>query len=246
MSKPLLSLKDIHKSFVINHTGVASVKSLMLRGRKGGTEKIDVLRGISFDVHSGETLALVGRNGAGKSTLLSLIARVYKPTAGTVEVNCRVAPLLELGAGFHPELTGLQNVFFNANILGLNYQQIEERLDSIIEFAGLSKHIDAPSRTYSSGMVARLGFAVAIHVDADLLIMDEVLAVGDFEFQEKCLARLREFRAAGGSMLFVSHNPAWSRGVPDRCIWLEHGKIAMEGSPEEVVDAYEHGSGDQL
>ena len=180
----------------------------------------------------------MGRNGAGKSTLLSLLARIYKPTSGVCQVNGRVAPLLELGAGFHPDLTGIQNIYINASILGLARKQIDERLDSIVDFSELTHHIDAPFRTYSSGMAARLGFAVAIHVDADVLLMDEVLAVGDFAFKAKCGAKIRELRQQGKTILVVSHGTEDIQKLADRCIWIQNGEVQAQGHPGEVLPRY--------
>ncbi len=238
MKEAAIEVRNLKKQFTLTHSGAASLKTAILWWRNRRREQLEVLHGISFDVHKGETLAVVGKNGAGKSTLLSLLARVYKPTAGEVKINGRVAPLLELGAGFHPDLSGRENIFFNGVILGLTRKQILARTPDIIEFAELHRHIDAPVRTYSSGMLARLGFAVAVHVDADILIVDEVLAVGDYEFEEKCYARIEEFRQAGGSILFVSHDLEAVRRVADRCIWLKNGNIEMEGDPEEVLRGY--------
>lgn len=246
MSEPIVSVKDLRKSFRVSHTGAGSLKSALLWWKPRRIETLEVLKGVTFDLQRGETVAVVGRNGAGKSTLLSLLARVYKPTAGTLSVKGRVAPLLELGAGFHPDLTGAENVYFNGVILGLTRKEITTRMDSIIDFAELRQHIDAPVRTFSSGMMARLGFAVAVHVDAEILIVDEVLAVGDFEFERKCYAKIDEFRRNGGSILFVSHDMDDVRRVADRCIWLQHGQIQMQGKPEEIIAAYEGGEGDPL
>ncbi len=238
MSEPVISVRDLRKEFVLSHQGAGSIKTALLWWKRRRLERLEVLRGVSFELRRGESLALVGRNGAGKSTLLSLIARVYKPTSGSIEIRGRVAPLLELGAGFHPDLSGRENVFFNGVILGLTRKEILARTDSIIAFAELESHIDAPVRSYSSGMLARLGFAVAVHVDADILIVDEVLAVGDFEFEQKCYRKIDEFRKAGGSILFVSHGWESVRRVADRCIWLENGLIAQEGDPDDVLSAY--------
>jgi lipopolysaccharide transport system ATP-binding protein len=185
---------------------------------------------------------VIGKNGAGKSTLLSLLARVYLPTSGEVKVHGRVAPLLELGAGFHPDLTGVENVFFNGVILGLTRKQVSERLPEIVAFSGLEHHIDAPVRSYSSGMLARLGFACAVHVDAEVLLIDEVLAVGDYEFEQKCYATIEAFQKNGGSILFVSHQMDAVRRVADRVIWLKEGLIEAEGDPETVIGRYESGA----
>lgn len=239
MSDPMIRVRGLEKRFLLSHSGAASLKTALLWWRRGGREWLDVLRGIDLEVRRGECVALIGRNGAGKSTLLSILSRVYKPTRGEASVAGRIAPLLELGAGFHPDLTGAENVLFNAVILGLTRKQVAERMDAIIDFAELRTHIDAPARTYSSGMLARLGFAVAAHVDADVLIVDEVLAVGDFAFEQKCYRFIEQFRAAGGTILFVSHNMDSVRRVADRCIWLARGKVAMAGDPGPVIAAYQ-------
>ena len=233
-----IQIRDIRKQFVVNHAGVASIKTLIVWWRKRNVIKLDVLKGITLDVHEGECLALIGRNGAGKSTLLSLIARIYKPTSGDIIVSGRVAPLLELGAGFHLDLTGIENIYFNGVILGLTRKEVQDRLPKIIEFSELGDAIGAPVRTYSSGMMARLGFAIAIHVDADILIVDEVLAVGDQKFEQKCLERVKSFRDAGGSILLVSHQLETVKMFADRCAWLEDGLVKQIGTPEDVIRAY--------
>lgn len=174
--------------------------------------------------------------------MLSLIARVYKPTSGTITIQGRIAPLLELGAGFHPDLTGAENVLFNGIILGLTRKQVKDRIEKIVAFSELGDHIYAPVRTYSSGMMARLGFAIAIHVDADILIVDEVLAVGDFEFEQKCYRAIDAFRETGGTILFVSHNVDSIRRVASRCVWLTAGQIKLDGAVDEVLTAYLHSS----
>lgn len=234
-----IEISDLHKEFILSHSGVGSLKTLALWWKKKSYEKLQVLKGINLNVDNGECVAIVGRNGAGKSTLLSLIARVYKPTSGKLVVHGRLAPLLELGAGFHPDLSGQENILFNGMILGLTRKEVLERTPQIVEFAELEQHIDAPVRTYSSGMLARLGFSVAVHVDADILIVDEVLAVGDFSFEQKCYRRIEEFRSQGGTILFVSHNASAVRRVADRCVWLDNGQIADEGDPEAVLKSYE-------
>lgn len=237
--EPVIHVDNLHKEFLLTHSGVGSIKTLLLWRKEKGIELLHVLKGISFDIYSGECVAFVGRNGAGKSTLLSLIARIYKPNSGTLEVKGKVAPLLELGAGFHPDLTGLQNVYVNANILGLTDAQIDERLDDIVGFSEIINHIDSPVRTYSSGMIARLGFAVAAHVDADILLIDEMLAVGDFAFREKCYLKLEELKGKGKTIVVVSHGDADVVRLADRCIWLQNGKIQRDGLPEEVLPVYQ-------
>ncbi len=235
---PAIQIENLTKDFVISNSAIGSIKTLILWWRKRSVQRLHVLRGISFDVAKGECVAIVGRNGAGKSTLLSLLARVYKPTSGKIQVNGRIAPLLELGAGFHPDLTGVENVYFNGVVLGLTRKQVQERLPQIAEFSELGEHLYAPVRTYSSGMLARLGFAVAVHVDAEVLLVDEVLAVGDFEFTQKCLKRISQFKKDGGTILLVSHQTDTIREFADRCIWIQHGEIKQIGKPDEVIPAY--------
>lgn len=233
-----LDIREVRKTFTLSHSGAASLKTALLWWKKANREKLDVLNGLTIQVKHGECVALVGRNGAGKSTLLSLISRIYKPTSGEIVVDGRIAPLLELGAGFHPDLTGLENILYNGMILGLSRKEVLERTPQIVAFAELETHIDTPVRTYSSGMQARLGFAIAAHVDADILIVDEVLAVGDYSFEKKCYDYIDEFRRKGGTILFVSHNPDSVRRVADRVIWLAQGQIKMDGSVETVLEAY--------
>lgn len=234
-----IEIKDLRKEFVVSHSGIASIKTLLVWWKKRNIVKLDVLKGVSIEVKKGECLAIIGKNGAGKSTLLSLLAKIYKPTSGSLKVNGRVAPLLELGAGFHPDLTGIENVYFNAVILGLTREQVKERLPSIVEFSELGEAVQAPVRTYSSGMMARLGFSIAVHVDADILIVDEVLAVGDQHFERKCLKRVEEFREQGGTILLVSHQLDTVKEFADRCVWLSNGVVQMNGSPAEVIEVYE-------
>lgn len=242
-----ITIKELRKEFLLSTSGAASIKTMLLWWKRRQLKHIQVLKGISFEVNPGECVAVVGKNGAGKSTLLSLLARVYKPTSGSIKVKGRIAPLLELGAGFHPDLTGEENIYFNGVILGLSRKEMKERTQSIIEFSEIGEHINAPTRTYSSGMLARLGFSVAVHVDADILLVDEVLAVGDFEFERKCYAKIDEFRAAGGTILFVSHQMDAVRRVADRCIWLKDGNIHRVGTPDQIIGEYEgHGPDPEL
>ena len=233
-----VAIKDLRKQFVVSHSGIASIKSLLLFWRKRSYVHLEVLKGVSLEVRGGECVAVIGTNGAGKSTLLSLLARIYLPSSGSLEVKGRVAPLLELGAGFHNDLSGLENIYFNAVILGLTRQQVKERLDAIVEFSELGEAIQAPVRTYSSGMMARLGFAIAIHVDAEVLIVDEVLAVGDQRFEQKCLERVEQFRRDGGAILLVSHQLPTVEKFADRVVWLKDGLVEMEGEPSVVIAEY--------
>jgi ABC-type polysaccharide/polyol phosphate transport system ATPase subunit len=210
--------------------------------RSARREVVEVLHGIDLDVKHGETVALIGRNGSGKSTLLGLIARVYLPTQGTIERNGRIAPLLELGAGFHPDLTGEENAELYGAILGMSGGEIQQKLPSIIAFGfdrpDLAAMIDTPLRNYSDGMKMRLGFAVAIHTDPDMLLFDEVLAVGDEGFQHKCYRKIEELQLAGKTIIFVSHDMHVVRQVATRVVWLHEGVIRMDGPVEEVVPAY--------
>jgi ABC-type polysaccharide/polyol phosphate transport system ATPase subunit len=196
------------------------------------------LRDINLEVRRGEIFGIIGRNGAGKSTLLKVISRVLTPTTGRVWIKGRVAPLLELGAGFHPELTGRENIYLNGTLLGHPHREIETRLEEIIEFAELGAFIEAPLRTYSSGMVGRLGFAVATSWQPEILILDEVMSVGDEAFRRKCRARMEEFRAAGATTLLVSHDMETVRSLCSRVAWLQRGELRREGRADEVVEAY--------
>jgi ABC-type polysaccharide/polyol phosphate transport system ATPase subunit len=197
------------------------------------------LRNVSFQLADGESLAIVGSNGAGKSTLLGLAAGLCLPDQGRVLVNGRIAALLELGSGFHPDLTGAENLVLNAALLGLSKRKTNELFDRIVEFSGIGEFIDDPLRTYSSGMILRLAFSIAIQCEPDVLLIDEVLAVGDASFQEKSKEALVSFRRAGKSMLFVSHYAGAVREMCDRAIWIDHGSVVMNGQVNEVLDAYQ-------
>jgi ABC-2 type transport system ATP-binding protein len=219
---------------------ISSIKDYLIRRLKGqiAFDEFWALRSVDLEVRKGETFGIIGPNGAGKSTLLKLIAGVQRPTTGRVWVKGRVAPLLQLGAGFDHELTGRENVFLNGTILGYRESDIEKRFDRIVDFAGIRDFIDAPLRTYSTGMVARLGFAIATDVQPDLLILDEVLSVGDEEFQRKSAARIRELRANGDAILFVSHALPTVQALCHRVAWLEHGHLRALGPPDEVIGQY--------
>jgi len=196
------------------------------------------LRDVSFSVARGEVVGIIGRNGAGKSTLLKVLSKITYPTSGRMKVNGRVASLLEVGTGFHEELTGRENVYLNGSILGMKKREVDSKLDSIVTFAGVERFVDTPIKRYSTGMRLRLGFAVAAHLDPDLLIVDEVLAVGDASFQRKCLNTMEELQSGGRTVLFVSHNMAAVENLCSRCIWIDAGKVQMDGSPREVISAY--------
>jgi lipopolysaccharide transport system ATP-binding protein len=207
--------------------------------RSMSAHRFFALDGISLEVQKGEAVGVIGSNGSGKSTLLGLIAGVIGPQKGTVEVRGRVAPLLELGAGFHYELTGYENIVLNGVLMGLTRREVATRMEAIVAFSGLEASLNEPLRTYSSGMVARLGFSVAVHLDPDILLIDEILAVGDTHFQARCYERLEEFRRQGTTFVIVSHALAEIRYLCDRVIWLAAGKIMMQGKPDEVIAAYE-------
>ena len=196
------------------------------------------LKDVSFVVDRGEAFGIIGRNGSGKSTLLKVISGILKPTSGTVRVNGRVAALIELGAGFHPEITGRENIVINGIMLGLTRREIDKRFDAIVEFSGIRDFIDQPVKTYSSGMYVRLGFAVAVHVDPEILLIDEVLAVGDEEFSQKCIAKIQEMKYRGVTLLFVTHQLDQVRNLCDRALWLDHGMTEAIGDPVRVVDHY--------
>ena len=237
----VIDLKGVSVQYRVPTEQIATLKEYvirMLQGRRIEYRAFWALQGLDLEIRQGESLGIIGRNGAGKSTLLKVIARVLRPTKGRVRVRGSVAPLIELGAGFHPELTGRENVFLNGAMLGFSQAQMKERFDRIVEFAEVGSFIDAALRSYSSGMVMRLGFAVATEVDPDILIIDEVLAVGDEAFQEKCLARMAEFRAKGTTILFVSHALDSVRAICDRAVWIEGGHLSREGGVEDVIDAY--------
>lgn len=201
-------------------------------------ERFQALSGVSFTLRHGECLGIIGHNGAGKSTMLNLITGLCLPTEGRVLVEGKVAALLELGSGFHADLTGAENVYINAALLGLSRRQATERFAAIVEFSGIGDFIHEPLRTYSSGMVMRLAFSVAIHVDADLLVVDEVLGVGDQSFFQKCVRRIEAFRGAGKTLICVSHSLPMIESLCDRVLWLDHGHLVEDGATRAVVDAY--------
>ena len=201
-------------------------------------ERFEALKGVSFEVPTGKTLGIIGENGSGKSTLLKILAGISKPTAGALVTRGRISALIELGAGFHPEISGRENVFINGIILGLTRKRIQEKYGEIVSFAELEEFIDNPVKTYSSGMFMRLGFSIAINVDPDILLIDEVLAVGDASFVPKCLDKINEFRRKGKTIIFVSHDLATVERICDEVIWLKHGEIEMRGYPKRVIDAY--------
>jgi ABC-type polysaccharide/polyol phosphate transport system ATPase subunit len=235
----LIEFESVTKTF---KTGTAAKLILgHIQDRLARREQVvfEALKDVSFQVEAGESLAIIGRNGAGKSTLLSLVAGLCDPNKGRVTVNGRVAALLELGSGFHPDLTGVENLWMNAALLGLTRKRTAEIFESVVEFAGIGDFIYQPLRTYSSGMTMRLAFAVAVHVDPDILIIDEVLGVGDSSFYQKCLDKIYEFRHLGKTLLFVSHSSATLGKFCDRALWLDHGQVVAEGLLDDIVPMYE-------
>lgn len=206
----------------------------MLFWKRNRYEKRHVLNGISFNVKRGEAIGLVGKNGCGKSTTLKMLTKIIYPDSGTIEMRGRVSSLIELGAGFHPDMSGRENIYTNASIFGLTKKEIDARLDDIIAFSELEDFIDNPVRTYSSGMYMRLAFAVAINVDADILLIDEILAVGDANYQAKCFNKLREIKAEGTTIVIVSHSLGQIEQICDRSIWIKNGLIEAEGTPKDV------------
>ena len=228
----------VWKTFRIYQQRSSTLKQAVLRRGREEYEEFWALKDVSFDVPAGTTLGLIGANGAGKSTMLKVLSRILVPDRGSVEMHGRVSALLELGAGFHPELSGRENVFLNGTILGMSQTDLLKRFDDIVEFAGLEKAIDHAVKTYSSGMQARLGFSVAVAIEPDILIVDEVLAVGDEEFQRRSLERMNELRSGGRTAIFVSHGLAQVQQICDRAVWLDHGQVRAAGDTEEVINAY--------
>jgi ABC-type polysaccharide/polyol phosphate transport system ATPase subunit len=236
----VIEVQHLWKQYRRPHLKVTSLKEAViafLRGQTGYTQ-FWALQDVSFTVKSGEAVGVIGANGSGKSTLFAIIARVLQPTRGTLKVDGKVCPLLELGTGFHPELTGRDNVYLNASILGLSHDETRERYDSIVDFAELAEVMDAPVKTYSTGMIVRLGFSVAVHMDPEVLLIDEVLTVGDEHFQHKSFSRLQQFKQAGKTIFVVSHDLVTVQRLCERTIWLDHGQMQMDGATAKVADAY--------
>jgi ABC-type polysaccharide/polyol phosphate transport system ATPase subunit len=232
----------ISKQFTLYHERPRSFQELFLnllnRKRSSAKERYWALNDVSFEIETGEMVGIIGRNGAGKSTILKLISRIIEPTSGQIEVNGRVGALLELGAGFHPDLTGRENVYLNGSILGLSRKEIDRQFDEIVAFAELERFIDVPVKRNSSGMFVRLGFSIAVHTRPDLLLIDEVLAVGDAAFQQKCLEKIAEFRHGESTIVFVSHDLKSVQQLCSRTIWLEDGQIRQIGEADRVIASY--------
>lgn len=230
---------NVYKTFNVYLDKANTIKEKLLflfsRNRK---EKREVLKGINLTVKKGEVVALIGTNGSGKSTLLKLMTKIIYPNKGKIETKGKLTSLLELGAGFHPDFSGRENIYFNASIFGLTRKEIDDRLEDIIDFSELRDFIDNPVRTYSSGMYMRLAFSVAINVDADILLIDEILSVGDEHFQNKCFNKMLELKNEGKTMVFVTHSMDSVKKLCDRTIWLKDGKIKMDGNTNDVVEKY--------
>ena len=233
-----IEVDHISKSFKIFYDKGHTIKDQVVSSKRRRYEKREVLKDISFKLKRGEAVGLIGHNGCGKSTTLKLLTRIMYPDSGTITMRGRVSSLIELGAGFHPDMSGRENIYINASIFGLNKKEIDRRLEDIIAFSELEEFIDNPVRTYSSGMYMRLAFAVAINVDADILLIDEILAVGDVAFQAKCFNRLREIKKAGTTIVIVSHSLAQIEQICDRSIWIHDGLIREEGAPRIVDPKY--------
>lgn len=231
-------VENVYKSFNIYMDKANSLKEKLLFWNRNKREKREVLKNINLSIKDGEAVALIGVNGSGKSTLLKLMTKIIYPNKGKITTNGKLTSLLELGAGFHPDFTGRENIYFNASIFGLTRSEINNRLDKIIEFSELGSYIDNPVRTYSSGMYMRLAFAIAINVDADILLVDEVLAVGDQHFQDKCIAKMKQLKEEGKTMVFVTHSLGTVKEFCNRAVWLKDGEIKMDGNPEEVIEKY--------
>ena len=231
-------VEHVYKSFNIYMDKANSLKEKLLFWNRNKKEKREVLKDINLTIKNGEAVGLIGVNGSGKSTLLKLMTKIIYPNQGKITTNGKLTSLLELGAGFHPDFSGRENIYFNASIFGLTRKKIDERIDKIIEFSELGSYIDNPVRTYSSGMYMRLAFAVAINVDADILLVDEVLAVGDQHFQDKCIAKMKELKEEGKTMVFVTYSLSTVKDFCNRAVWLSNGEIKMDGEPDTVIDKY--------
>jgi ABC-type polysaccharide/polyol phosphate transport system ATPase subunit len=233
-----VELINISKKFNLYHDRTPTLKERVIFWNRQKTEEYWALKNVNLKISKGKTVGLIGRNGSGKSTLLKIISKILYPSSGELIINGRISTLLELGAGFHPDFTGRENIFLNSSILGLSRKQTEKRLNEIIQFAELEEFIDNPVRNYSSGMYMRLGFSVAVHVEPDILLVDEVLAVGDLSFQKKCLEKINEFRAKGKTIIFVTHDMSLVQRICDEVVWLENGVIIANEKSREVVNSY--------
>ena len=231
-------VEHVYKTFEVYMDKANSLKEKLLFWKRNKKEKREILKDINLTINKGEAVALIGVNGSGKSTLLKLMTKIIYPNKGKIITNGKLTSLLELGAGFHPDFSGRENIYFNASIFGLTKKQIDERLNDIIEFSELGTHIDNPVRTYSSGMYMRLAFSVAINVQAYILLIDEILAVGDQHFQEKCFNKLKELKKEGKTIVIVTHSMNQVKQFCDRAVWLYKGEIRMDGKVDDVLEEY--------
>lgn len=231
-------VKNMSKDFKLIYDKPNTLKERLVFWKSTKKEFRHVLKNINLNIKKGETVALIGTNGSGKSTLLKLMTKIIYPTKGTIRTNGKLTSLLELGAGFHPDFTGRENIYFNASIFGLSAAEIDSRVDDIIKFSELEDFIDAPVRTYSSGMYMRLAFSVAINVDAEILLIDEILAVGDQHFQDKCFEKLHELKNSGRTIVIVSHSLNSIEKLCDRAIWIYDGEVRLDGTTKDVISEY--------
>ena len=238
MSDWAVQVREVSKRFRLYHERNQTLKSAILRGRTSKHEDFWALKDISFDVLAGETHGLIGSNGSGKSTLLKCLAKIYWPTSGTIDYRGRMASLLEVGSGFHLELSGRENIYLNGSILGMSKRDIDSKFDEIVDFSGVERFLDQPVKNYSSGMYVRLGFSIAINVDPDILVVDEVLSVGDEEFQRKSFQKFRELKEQGKTIILVTHAMPVVRDLCDSVTWLHFGILQKTGPTNDVVDAY--------
>jgi ABC-2 type transport system ATP-binding protein len=242
MTKNAIEVKSLSKNFRLYHERNRYIKAAFLRGRRAKYEEFTALNDVSFDVPHGATLGIIGSNGSGKTTMLKCLTGIYTPERGSIKIDGKVAALLELGAGFHPELTGTENVYLNGAILGMSKRDVELKFDKIVEFAGLEKFINTPVKNFSSGMVVRLGFSIAAHVEPKILLIDEILSVGDQDFQRKSTEKIEEFRREGRTIVVVSHSLGLVQQLCKEVIWLDKGKIRQSGLATDVISAYTGGS----
>ena len=240
MQKKLsINVSNVSKNFKLYYDKASTLKErLLFFSKRKKAENIEVLKNIDLKIYEGESVALIGTNGSGKSTLLKLMTKIIYPNKGKITINGKLTSLLELGAGFHMDFSGRENIYFNASIFGLTASVIDSRVQDIIDFSELGEFIDNPVRTYSSGMYMRLAFSIAINVDADILLIDEILSVGDQHFQDKCFDRLMELKKAGKTIVIVSHSLESVRQFCDRCVWIYNGEVRMDGKTNEVLDEY--------
>ncbi|MDD3333885.1 MAG: ABC transporter ATP-binding protein [Eubacteriales bacterium] len=235
---PVIQVCNVEKKFRVYYDKGYSLKDKLVQWGRNRYQNRYVLRGVSMDVQRGEAIGIIGENGCGKSTMLKMLTRIMYPDAGSIQIKGRISSLIELGAGFHPDLSGRENIYTNASIFGLTRKEINERMEDIVEFSELGEYLDNPIRTYSSGMYMRLAFSIAINVDADVLLIDEILAVGDANFQTKCFSRLRDIKATGTTIAIVSHDLGTIQTFCDKALWLSDGKAAAYGNAKSVVESY--------